>query len=127
TLTTATNALVFAIFAVSLNLVLGVAGLPSLGHAAFFGTGAYAVGLLVQGGIQNFAIAIVLAITAGALLSLALSPILLRTRGIYFLMATLAVGEVMRNLAISWRSVTNGDDGLYGIKLPALLANAQHF
>ncbi len=127
TLTIATNALVFAIFAVSLNLVLGVAGLPSLGHAAFFGTGAYAVGMLVQGGIHNFAFAITVAVATGALLSLALGPILLRTRGIYFLMATLAVGEVMHNLAISWRSVTNGDDGLYGIKLPALLADAQHF
>ena len=126
-LTIATNALVFAIFAVSLNLVLGYAGLPSLGHAAFFGTGAYAVGLLVNNGFHGFVVGIAVAIFASAILSFVLGPILLRTRGIYFLMATLAVGEVMRNLAVSWRSVTNGDDGLTGIKLPALLADGHFF
>lgn len=127
TLTIATNALVFAIFAVSLNLILGYAGLPSLGHAAFFGCGAYAVGLLAQSGIHSFVIALTVAVVGSALLGLALGPILLRTRATYFLMATLAVGEVMRNLAISWRSVTNGDDGLYGIKLPGYLADGRHF
>lgn len=127
TLTIATNAIVFAIFAVSLNLILGYAGLPSLGHAAFFGCGAYAVGLLAQSGIHNFVIELVAAIVSSALLGFVLGPILLRTRAIYFLMATLAVGEVMRNLAISWRTVTNGDDGLYGIKLPGYLADGRHF
>jgi len=127
TLTIATNALVFAIFAVSLNLILGYAGLPSLGHAAFFGAGAYAVGLLLHISVTNFVIAVIVAVIASALLSAVLGPVLLRTRGTYFLMATLAVGEVMRNLAISWRSVTNGDDGLYGIKLPAVLATGDNF
>jgi branched-chain amino acid transport system permease protein len=127
TLTIATNAIVFAIFAVSLNLILGYAGLPSLGHAAFFGCGAYAIGLLAQSGIHNFVIELVAAILGSALLGFVLGPILLRTRAIYFLMATLAVGEVMRNLATSWRTVTNGDDGLYGIKLPGYLADGRHF
>lgn len=126
-LTTATNALVFAVFAVSLNLVLGYAGLPSLGHAAFFGTGAYAVGLLVHNGLSGFVLGISAAIVASLFLSAVLGPILLRTRGIYFLMATLAVGEVMRNLAVSWRSVTNGDDGITGIKLPSVLADGLTF
>jgi len=127
TLTIATNALVFAIFAVSLNLVLGYAGLPSLGHAAFFGTGAYAVALLTQSGIHSFLLGVAVAIAASALLGAALGRILLRTRGIYFLMATLAIGEVMHNLAVSWRTVTNGDDGLYGIRLPGLLADGVRF
>src|SRR3978361_1509932 len=64
---------------------------------------------------------VLLAVLTIAALGLAIGPVLLRTRGTYFLMATLAIGEVMRNLAISWRSVTNGDDGLYGIKPPSVL------
>jgi branched-chain amino acid transport system permease protein len=114
-LSIATTALVFALFAVSLNLVLGHAGLPSLGHAAFFGTGAYAVALLAQVGVHDFFAATAVATLAGLLLGLALGPALLRTRGTYFLMATLAVSQVMWNLAISWRSLTHGDDGLFSI------------
>ena len=120
-LTIATTALVFAMLAVSLNLVLGHAGLPSLGHAAFFGTGAYAVAILAQHGVHAFAAGVGVATFAGLLLGLLLGPALLRTRGTYFLMATLAVSQVMYNLAISWRSVTHGDDGLFGIAASPLL------
>jgi len=125
-LTIATNVLVSAMFAVSLNLVLGYGGLPSLGHAAFFGTGAYVVALLSQKGAVSFALGISAAVGTTLLLSLVLCRILLRTRGLYFLMATLAVGEIMRNVAESWRSVTNGGDGLYGIKLPGWLADGRN-
>jgi ABC-type branched-subunit amino acid transport system ATPase component/ABC-type branched-subunit amino acid transport system permease subunit len=130
-MTIAITALAFAIFAVSLNLILGHGGLPSLGHAAFFGTGAYAVAFMVQGGFRDFIVLTTGAIAFSALFGLLLGPVLLRTRGTYFLMATLAVGEVMRNIAISWRTVTGGDDGLYGIKLPVVfgidLANSRTF
>jgi len=125
-LTIATNVLVSAIFAVSLNLVLGYGGLPSLGHAAFFGTGAYVVALLAQRGAGSFALGVTAATVTALLLGLVFGRILLRTHGLYFLMATLAVGEIMRNVAESWRSVTNGGDGLYGIKLPGWLADGRH-
>jgi ABC-type branched-subunit amino acid transport system ATPase component/ABC-type branched-subunit amino acid transport system permease subunit len=125
------SALAFAMFAVSLNLILGHGGLPSLGHAAFFGTGAYAVAFLAQAGVRDFFVSTTAAIGFSALLGLLIGPVLLRTRGLYFLMATLAVGEVMSNIAISWRTVTGGDDGLYGIALPTVagvdLANSRNF
>ena len=125
-LTIATNVLVSAIFAVSLNLVLGYGGLSSLGHAAFFGSGAYVVALLAQHGAGSFSLGIIAAMITTLLLGVVLGRILLRTHGLYFLMATLAVGEIMRNVAESWRSVTNGGDGLYGIKLPEWLADGRH-
>jgi branched-chain amino acid transport system ATP-binding protein len=127
TLTIATTALVYAIFAVSLNLILGHGGLPSLGHAAFFGAGAYAVALLTRYGVTDFLIAVGSAIAGSALLGAIVGPILLRTRATYFLMASLAVGEVMRNLAMSWRSVTNGDDGISSLTLPNYLADPRVF
>jgi branched-chain amino acid transport system permease protein len=109
------TAFIFAIFALSLNLILGHAGLPSLGHAAFLGIGAYTVALLVKNGFSNFVLCSAAGIAASALTALLIGPVLLRTRTVYFLMATLAIGEVLRNVAISWRSVTGGDDGLSGI------------
>lgn len=127
TLTIATTALVYAIFAVSLNLILGHGGLPSLGHAAFFGAGAYAVALLTRYGVTDFPISVGAAIVGSALLGAVVGPILLRTRATYFLMASLAVGEVMHNLAMSWRSVTNGDDGVSSLSLPSYLADPRIF
>jgi ABC-type branched-subunit amino acid transport system ATPase component/ABC-type branched-subunit amino acid transport system permease subunit len=109
------TAFIFAIFALSLNLILGHAGLPSLGHAVFLGIGAYTVALLVKNGISNFVLCSVAGVAASTLTALLIGPVLLRTRTVYFLMATLAIGEVLRNVAISWRSVTGGDDGLSGI------------
>ena len=110
------TAFIFAIFALSLNLILGHAGLPSLGHAVFLGIGAYTVALLIKNGVtHNFVLCTLSGIGASALTALVIGPVLLRTRTVYFLMATLAIGEVFRNVAISWRSVTGGDDGLSGI------------
>jgi branched-chain amino acid transport system permease protein len=110
-----TTSLNFAIFAVSLNIILGHGGLVSLGHAVFLGIGAYTVGLLVQKGFNH----LVLCILAGTALSIVVAtligPIVLRTREVYFLMVTLAIGEVLRNLAINWRALTSGDDGISGL------------
>jgi ABC-type branched-subunit amino acid transport system ATPase component/ABC-type branched-subunit amino acid transport system permease subunit len=110
-----TTAIIFSIFALSLNLILGHGGLPSLGHAVFLGLGAYTVGLLVKHGVAEFAPCTLAGIAVSIVAALLIGPVLLRTRTVYFLMATLAIGEVLRNVAISWRSVTGGDDGLSGI------------
>lgn len=118
-LSVATTALISAIFAVGLNLLLGHTGLPSLGHAAFFGMGAYATALLRIHGMGPW-VAAGLGVLATLVFALVLSRVLLRTRGLYFLMATLAVGEIMRNVAISWRSFTGGDDGIAGLLRPTL-------
>jgi ABC-type branched-subunit amino acid transport system ATPase component/ABC-type branched-subunit amino acid transport system permease subunit len=114
-LTILTTAVIFAIFALSLDLILGHAGLPSLGHAVFLGLGAYTVGLLVKHGFNAFILCVLAGVAVSTAVALLLGPVLLRTRTVYFLMATLAIGEVLRNVAISWRSVTGGDDGLSGI------------
>jgi ABC-type branched-subunit amino acid transport system ATPase component/ABC-type branched-subunit amino acid transport system permease subunit len=125
------TAFIFAIFALSLNLILGHAGLPSLGHAVFLGIGAYTVALLVKNGISNFALCAAAGVAASALTALLIGPVLLRTRTVYFLMATLAIGEVLRNVAISWRSVTGGDDGLSGVNAGVVagidLGNGRNF
>ncbi len=114
-MTILTSALVFAIFAVSLNLILGHGGMASLGHAVFLGIGSYTVGFMVHHLQSNFLVTALAAVAISSLAALAIGPIILRTRGTYFLMVTLAIGEVLRNLAISWRSLTGGDDGLAGV------------
>jgi ABC-type branched-subunit amino acid transport system ATPase component/ABC-type branched-subunit amino acid transport system permease subunit len=114
-MTILTSALVFAIFAVSLNLILGHGGMPSLGHAVFLGIGSYTVGFMVHHWHSNFVLTALAAVATSSLAAAAIGPIVLRTRGTYFLMVTLAIGEVLRNLSISWRSLTGGDDGLTGV------------
>ena len=112
-----TTCLIFAIFAHSLNLILGHGGRPSLGHAVFFGIAAYTVGLMVQHGVHDALLCALAGIAMSVVAALLIGPLVLRTREVYFLMITLAIGEVLRNLAISWRSVTSGDDGISSIHL----------
>ncbi len=113
-----TRMMIFAIFAMSLDLLLGYAGLASLGHAAYFGVGAYAVALLVlRGGVAGalaFPAALVAAVAMGALFA----PLALRARGSYFLMITFALAQVLWSVAFGWRSLTNGDDGMPGVPRP---------
>jgi ABC-type branched-subunit amino acid transport system ATPase component/ABC-type branched-subunit amino acid transport system permease subunit len=126
-----TTSLIFAIFALSLDLILGHAGRPSLGHAVFFGIGAYTVGLLAQHGINNVLLCAFLGIVMSVVAALLIGPLVLRTREVYFLMITLAIGEVLRNLAISWRSLTSGDDGISSIHIGSVagidLSNGRNF
>ncbi len=116
----ATETAVFAIFALGLSLVVTHAGLPSLGHAAFFGIGAYSVGLLTVSHLTNPLLVFAVSVTASALLTLVVGPILLRTRADYFLMASLALSQILFNLAESMTSVTGGDNGLPGIQRPPI-------
>src|SRR5207249_586142 len=83
--------LIFAVFAMSLDLLLGYTGLPSLGHAAFFGIGAYGVGLAVLKAGHPLWLATVIALAAAVLLAAVFGALALRTRGAYFLMITLAL------------------------------------
>ena len=113
-----TKMLIFGIFAMSLDLLLGYAGLPSLGHAAYFGVAAYTVGLLALRVANNFW----LDFPAGLLMAAGVSALFglfaLRTRGSYFLMITLALGQVLWGIAFGWRSLTGGDDGLPSVPRP---------
>jgi branched-chain amino acid transport system permease protein len=115
-----TDGLVFAIFAMSLQLLLGHVGLPSLGHAAYFAAGAYAAGLVSLHVSHNFWIGLLAGTAAGAGLGAGFGLLALRTTGVYFLMITLALAQVAWAVAFTWRSVTGGDDGLRGIARPDL-------
>lgn len=115
-----TKMLIFALFAISLDVLLGYTGLPSLGHVAYFGLGAYTVGLLTLRVVQTFWINALAGLAVPTLVALAFNVLTLRARGTYFLMITLALAQVLWGIAFGWRSFTGGDDGLPGITRPTL-------
>ena len=108
---TAGRIVVFAIAATSLNLVLGYGGMVSFGHAAFFGLGAYATGVLVSEGVLNAGAHLLATMALTALAALVIGAISLRTRGVYFIMITLAFGQMLYYLANSIKGY-GGDEGL---------------
>lgn len=118
--------LIFAIFAMSLDLLLGYTGLVSFGHAAFFGLGAYIVAYvssrseLALNITNNLLITVPLVILGTALVALIIGFFALRTAGIYFLMITLAFAQMLFSIAIRWSGVTGGSDGLAGVARPAV-------
>jgi branched-chain amino acid transport system permease protein len=103
--------LIFALAATSLNLILGFGGMISLGHAAYFGAGAYTIGILMQHNILSGWISWPLALGVGAVLAALIGAVSLRTRGVYFIMITLAFAQMMYYLFISLREY-GGDDGM---------------
>ena len=107
----ATRVLIFALAASSLNLVLGFGGMFSLGHAAFFGAGAYVAAICMQAGISDALLAFPLAMLAAGLMALLVGALSLRTRGVYFIMITLAFAQMAYYLFVSARA-WGGDDGL---------------
>jgi branched-chain amino acid transport system permease protein len=114
-----TKILIFAIFAMSLNLILGYTGLPSLGHAAYFGVAAYTVGLLALRVTANFWLDFGAGLAAAAAPAALFGLLALRAQGSYLLMSTLALAQVMWGVAFGWRWLTGGDDGLPGVPRPA--------
>jgi branched-chain amino acid transport system permease protein len=107
----ARRVMIFAIAATSLNLILGYGGLVSFGHAAYLGVGGYAVGILAFYGVHNGWLQWAVAIGASALVALVIGAISVRTRGIYFIMITLAFTQMLYYLGISLE-VFGGDDGM---------------
>jgi branched-chain amino acid transport system permease protein len=107
----ATRILIYAMAAASLNLVLGYGGMVSFGHAAFFGAGGYIVGILAAEGVTSLWLAWPAAIAVAALAALVVGAISLRTRGVYFIMITLAFAQMMYYLFVSMKAY-GGDDGL---------------
>jgi branched-chain amino acid transport system permease protein len=103
--------MVFAIAATSLNLILGYGGLVSFGHAAYLGVGGYSVGILAFYGVHNGWLQWAVAVGASALVALVIGAISVRTRGIYFIMITLAFTQMLYYLGISVEEY-GGDDGL---------------
>ena len=103
--------MIFAIAAVSLNLILGYGGMVSFGHAAYLGIGGYAVGILAFYGVHSGWLQWPLAIAASALAALAIGAVSIRTSGIYFIMITLAFTQMLYYLGVSLE-VFGGDDGM---------------
>jgi branched-chain amino acid transport system permease protein len=108
---TAGRIVVLAIAATSLNLVLGYGGMVSFGHAAFFGLGAYATGVMISEGVTNAGADLAAALALSASAALVIGAISLRTRGVYFIMITLAFGQMLFYLANSIKGY-GGDEGL---------------
>jgi branched-chain amino acid transport system permease protein len=113
--TTLTRILVFALFAVSLDLLVGVTGLPSLGHAAYFGSGAYAAGWVSVNVTAQAPVPLLVGAAVGAVAAALTGWITVRTGGVFFLMLTLAIGETVQQVANTWESVTGGANGLTGV------------
>lgn len=126
TITLATRAVIFALAAVGLNIALGLGGLVSLGHAVYFGIGGYAMGILAHhaqtytnildwplaiAGTKSMPVIWLLAVAVSALAALVIGLLSLRTSGVYFIMITLAFGQMFYFFAISWTAY-GGEDGL---------------
>ena len=124
--TLATKAAILALAGVGLNIALGLGGLVSLGHAAFFGIGGYAMGVLASHaqamdpiltepflieGTKSMPVIWLVAVVMSGLAALAIGALSLRTSGVYFIMITLAFGQMFYYFAISWRAY-GGEDGL---------------
>jgi len=107
----ASRIMIYAIAATSLNLILGYGGMVSFGHAAFLGAGAYTVGILMAEGVTSAWIAWPAAVGIAALFALVIGAISLRTRGVYFIMITLAFAQMMYYIFVSLKAY-GGEDGL---------------
>jgi branched-chain amino acid transport system permease protein len=107
----ARRVMIFAIAAVSLDLILGYGGMVSFGHAAYLGIGGYAVGILAFYGVSNGWLQLAVAIGASALVAAAIGAVSIRTSGVYFIMITLAFTQMLYYLGISLEEF-GGDDGM---------------
>lgn len=115
-----TEIFILGIFALSLNILVGYTGLVSLGHAAFFGTGAYASGIIAKEVSANFFVTILLAIVASVLISALIGIFCMRVSGFYFLMLTLAFSQMIYSIIHQSTNVTGGSNGLSGIPSPVI-------
>ncbi len=117
----ATDVAIWALFAVSLNILVGYTGLVSFGHAAYFGIGAYAMGLLLKNTTVPFVLALPLAGLLAAMFAVLVGFFCVRITKVYFSMLTLAFAQIAWALCFKVNAVTGGDQGLPGIPYPGFL------
>ncbi len=110
----ATRVVVLGLAAMALNLLLGFTGVLSFGHAAYFGLGAYGVAMTIKYLAPSTGLGMVVGVALGTVAAAALGALIVRLRGVYFAMVTIAFGQVFFYLAFRWNRVTGGDDGLSG-------------
>jgi branched-chain amino acid transport system permease protein len=114
--------LIFILFALSLDLILGYAGIITLGHSAFFGLGAYTAGILsTQLAVNEPFLQLLAAAGMAALLGFATGLVILRTRALTLLMLTLAITAILLEIANKWTTMTGGADGLSGVQVSPIL------
>jgi len=109
---------ILAVYAASLQLIMGSGGVTSFGHAAFFGVGAYAAGLLAHTRFDSsgasFAVSLASGPVVAAVVASAAGWLVLRARGVYAAMLTLALAQILWSLATQWSALTGGDNGVLG-------------
>ena len=116
----ASEILIFALFAMAFDLMLGYAGMLSFGHAAFFGLGAYCTGLILKNVYPSVLLALLGGVIASSLAGFIIGFLSIRRRGIYFTMVTLAFAQMFYFIAFKWTGLTGGDDGLQRVPRPWL-------
>lgn len=107
-----TQVVVMALGAMALNFLLGYTGVLSFGHAAYFGLGAYGAGMTLRYLAPSTGAAVIVGVLAGMIAAAIIGPLIVRLRGVYFAMVTIAFGQVFYFIAFRWNAVTGGDDGL---------------
>jgi branched-chain amino acid transport system permease protein len=120
TVTLLTEALIFAIWAMSLDLLVGYTGLVTFGHAAAFGLAAYAAGWFAREVTADFLLALVTAEMVVVAVAATTGFVATRVSGVAFAIISLAIAQVLFQIAVAWRAVTQGMDGLVGVPLPRL-------
>lgn len=123
----AVEILILGLFAVSFNMIFGYMGQLSFGHAAYYGVGAYATGLLMVKTSVPLPICLLASMVVAGLCALILGYFCVRLTGIYFAILTLAFGQLIYYIIFQWYSFTGGDDGLQGIIPPDLLSSANAY
>jgi branched-chain amino acid transport system permease protein len=116
----ASRVLVLGLAAMSLNFLLGFTGVLSFGHAAYFGLGAYGAAMTIKYIYPSTPLGILVGVVAGTLAAMVIGALIVKLRGVYFAMVTIAFGQVFYFIAFRWNSVTGGDDGVSGWKRQAL-------
>jgi len=119
--------LIFSLFALSFNLVLGHAGLISFGHAAYFSVGAYTCAILLTRYEWSFAPSFAGAIVLSLLVSAVIGFFCVRLTQVYFAMLTLAFAQLVWAIAFKWNDMTGGDTGLIGVQVPDFLSTPTSF
>ena len=109
-----TRVLVLGLAAMSVNFLLGFTGVLSFGHAAYFGLGAYGAGFALKFLAPSSPLSLLMGMLLGGLAGALLGTLIVRRRGVYFAMVTIAFGQVFYYIAFQWSSLTGGDDGLRG-------------
>ena len=116
----ASRVVVLGLAAMALNFLLGFTGVLSFGHAAYFGLGAYGAAMTIKYIHPSTPLAILVGVAAGLIAAMIVGALIIKRRGVYFAMVTIAFGQVFYFIAFRWNTVTGGDDGLTGWKRQAI-------